>query len=52
MAEAPDGAARILVADRLMDYAKHSHRNKRLYPISVGVLVIIGLVLCYFGYVA
>lgn len=28
------------------------HRKKQLYPVSGGVFVILGLVLCYFGYVA
>ena len=46
------GAARILITDTLMGYAKTLIRNKRLYPVSGGVLVILGLVLCYFGYVA
>jgi hypothetical protein len=45
------GAARILITDTLMGYAKTLIRNKRLYPVSGGVLVILGLVLCYFGYV-
>jgi len=35
-----------------MGYAKTLIRNKHLYPVSGGVLVILGLVLCYFGYVA
>jgi hypothetical protein len=46
------GAARILITDTLMDYAKTVIRNKQLYPVSGGVLVILGLVLCYFGYMA
>jgi hypothetical protein len=46
------GAARILITDTLIGYAKALIRNKRLYPVSGGVLVILGLVLCYFGYVA
>ena len=46
------GAARILITDTLMDYAKTIIRKKQLYPVSGGVLVILGLVLCYFGYVA
>lgn len=45
------GAARILITDTLMGYAKVI-RKKQLYPVSGGVLVILGLVLCYFGYVA
>ena len=46
------GAARILITDTLMGYAETVIRKKQLYPISGGVLVILGLVLCYFGYVA
>jgi hypothetical protein len=46
------GAARILITDTLIGYAVALIRNKRLYPVSGGVLVILGLVLCYFGYVA
>ena len=46
------GAARILITDTLIGYSKALIRNKRLYPVSGGVLVILGLVLCYFGYVA
>ena len=46
------GAARVLITDTLMDYAKTVIRRKQLYPVSGGVLVILGLVLCYFGYVA
>jgi hypothetical protein len=33
-------------------YAKTVIRKKQLYPVSGGVFVILGLVLCYFGYVA
>lgn len=46
------GAARVLITDTLMGYAKTVIRTKQLYPVSGGVLVILGLVLCYFGYVA
>jgi len=46
------GAARILITDTLMGYANTVIRKKQLYPVSGGVLVILGLVLCYFGYVA
>jgi len=46
------GAARILITDTLMGYARTLIRNKQLYPVSGGVLVVLGLVLCYFGYVA
>jgi hypothetical protein len=46
------GTARILITDTLMGYATTLIRNKRLYLASGSVLVILGLVLCYFGYVA
>jgi hypothetical protein len=46
------GAARVLIPDTLIGYAKRMFRNKQIYPISGAVLVILGLVLCYFGYVA
>ena len=46
------GTARILITDTLMGFAKTLIRNKQLYLVSGGVLVIFGLVLCYFGYVA
>jgi len=35
-----------------MGYAKTVIRKKQLYPISGGLLVILGPALCYFGYVA
>jgi hypothetical protein len=44
------GAARVLATDQVMGYAAKVIRNKQLYPVSV--LVVLGLVLCYFGYVA
>ena len=46
------GAARVLITDRIMGYAAKVIRNKQLYPISGAVLTFLGLVLCYFGYVA
>jgi hypothetical protein len=46
------GAARVLITETLMGYAKSLIRNKQLYLVSGGVLVVLGLVLCYFGYVA
>jgi uncharacterized protein YjeT (DUF2065 family) len=46
------GAARVLITDRIMGYAAKVIRNKQLYPISGAVLTVLGLVLCYFGYVA
>ncbi len=46
------GAARILIPDTIMGYAAKLVGNKQFYPVSGIVLVILGLVLCYFGYVA
>ena len=46
------GAARILFTDRVMEFAKTVVRNKRIYPISGAVVGVLGLVLCYFGYIA
>jgi hypothetical protein len=46
------GLVRVLLTDTVMGYAAKFIRNRRLYPISGIVLVLLGLVLCYFGYVA
>jgi len=46
------GAARVLATDWVMGYGAKIVRNKQLYPVSGTVLVLLGLVLCYFGYVA
>jgi len=46
------GAVRILIPEIVMGYAKTLFRNNMLCPVSGGVLVILGLALCYFGYVA
>jgi hypothetical protein len=46
------GAMRILFTDTVMGYAKKFIHNKQVYPVSGAMLVILGLVLCYFGYVA
>ena len=45
------GAVRILVPD-VRRYAAKYIGDRRLYTLSSVVLVILGLVLCYFGYVA
>lgn len=45
------GAVRILVPD-VRRYAAKYIGDRRLYTVSSAVLVILGLVLCYFGYVA
>jgi hypothetical protein len=46
------GAARILAADKLQPRAAKLLGSKRLIPISGTVVVILGLILCYFGYLA
>jgi len=46
------GAIRTLAADRLKPFAAKLFRNKLLIPVSGGVMVILGLILCYFGYIA
>jgi hypothetical protein len=46
------GALRILLPDTVMGYAVKFVRNKRIYPIAGIVLIILGVTLCYFGYVA
>jgi len=46
------GVVRILAADKIRPYARKLMGNKRLLPVSGGALVILGLVLCYFGYIA
>ena len=45
------GAARVLIPETLMGYAKNMLRGQNVYLVSGIVLVILGLVLCYFGYV-
>jgi hypothetical protein len=46
------GAARVVVPETIMGYAVRVIGNKQAYPIIGIVLVILGLVLCYFGYFA
>jgi uncharacterized protein YjeT (DUF2065 family) len=46
------GAVRVIATEWIMGYAGKIIRNKQLYPISGAVLTVLGLVLCYFGYVA
>ncbi len=47
------GAARILIPDTIKSYAATTLiPNNQFYLVSGVVLVILGLVLCYFGYVA
>jgi uncharacterized membrane protein len=45
------GAVRILAPETIMGYAKNLLRNKQIMPIAGGVTGVLGLVLCYFGYV-
>jgi uncharacterized membrane protein HdeD (DUF308 family) len=46
------GAVRVLIPETVMGYAKNLLRSNRLYLVSGIVLIILGLVLCYFGYIA
>jgi hypothetical protein len=45
------GAARVLIPETLMGYAKNIMRGRNVYLVSGIVLSFLGLVLCYFGYV-
>ena len=45
------GVARVLIPETLMGYAKTIMRGQNVYLISGIVLSLLGLVLCYFGYV-
>jgi hypothetical protein len=44
------GAVRVLFTEQAMSYGRRFLRDKQVFPISGGALVIVGLVLCYFGY--
>jgi hypothetical protein len=46
------GAARVLIPETLMGYAKTMLRRQNVYLVSGIVLSLLGLVLCYFGYIA
>jgi hypothetical protein len=46
------GAVRILIPEMIMRYAAGIIRNKLLVPVAGAVTGILGLVFCYFGYVA
>ena len=46
------GALRVLATGWVMSQAAKILRNKNLYPVSGAVLTVLGLVLCYFGYIA
>jgi len=44
------GAARIAVPDLILGYAARFVGNKQIYPFVGAAAVILGLVLCYFGF--
>jgi hypothetical protein len=46
------GAMRILIPDMVMGYAAKLMHSKQALALSSAALVILGLVLCYFGYSA
>lgn len=46
------GTVRVLGAEQVQPYATKLLGNKRLIPVSGAVIVILGLILCYFGYAA
>jgi uncharacterized protein YjeT (DUF2065 family) len=46
------GTVRVLAAEKVMPYAARLFRSKMLLPLSGIVLVILGVILCYFGYIA
>ena len=46
------GAVRIVAPEIVMGYAAKVIRNKQLIPAAGAVVGVLGLVLCYFGYVA
>jgi len=46
------GAVRIIVPDTVMSYAATLIRNDHVFTVTGVLAVILGLVLCYFGYVA
>jgi hypothetical protein len=46
------GAVRIVAPEIIMSYAAKVIRNKQVIPAAGAVVGVLGLVLCYFGYVA
>jgi len=46
------GAVRIVAPEIVMGYAAKVIRNKQVIPSAGAVVGVLGLVLCYFGYVA
>ncbi|HUC50634.1 MAG TPA: hypothetical protein VMA30_14725 [Xanthobacteraceae bacterium] len=45
------GLVRVLLTETVMGYAKNVMRGQNVYLISGTVLSLLGLVLCYFGYI-
>jgi hypothetical protein len=46
------GAIRVLLTETVMGYAKTMMRGQNIYRVSGVVLSLLGLALCYFGYIA
>ena len=46
------GLVRTLATEKIMGYATRILAMKRLFPVASAVMVVFGLVLCYFGYLA
>ena len=46
------GAVRILLTEKVVAFAPQAYRNKPTVPVLGAVVSVLGLVLCYFGYVA
>jgi len=46
------GAVRIVAPETIMGYAAKVIRNKQVIPAAGAVVGVLGLALCYFGYVA
>jgi len=46
------GTVRILIPETIMSYAAKILRNKQFIPVAGVITGILGLVFCYFGYVA
>jgi hypothetical protein len=44
------GAVRVAVPDLILGYVARYIANKRVYPFTGAAAVILGLVLCYFGF--
>ena len=46
------GAVRIIAPDTVMGFAKTLVGKREIYPVTGILAVILGLILCYFGYIA